>query len=261
MATRALFLNCTLRKSPSRSQTQPLIDKAIELFRLRGVESEVIRVIDHHIEQAYWEDWESDAKAGDDDWPDILARIMSADIVIIATPITGGMCSSAAHVILEKLSLLDELVEDRGQFAFYGRVAGVIVTGAEDGAHHVASRILFLMSRLGFTIPPNCETYWLGPAGTGPGYIQSHGERHFHTNKVLRYMVENCTFFARLLERNPIPTDLVRCAEEARAESDSEVTFKVNVHTPSLRYRRVQTFGPKGAAAPASDARDPEPVG
>lgn len=259
MATKALFLNCTLRKSPSRSQTQPLIDKAIGLFELHGVQSEVIRVIDHQIEQAYWEDWESDTNRVDE-WPGILARIMSADIVIIATPITGGMCSSAAHVILEKMALLDELVEDRGQFSFYGKVAGVIVTGAEDGAHHVASRVLYLMSRLGFTVPPNSETYWLGPAGTGPGYIQSHGERHFHTNKVVRYMVENCTFFAQLLERNPIPTNLVRCAEEARAESDSETTFKANVYTPSLRYRRVQTFGPVGAGAPVSGAREAEPV-
>lgn len=250
MATKALFLNCTLRKSPSMSQTQPLIDKAIALFERQGVESEVIRVIDHHIEQAYWEDWEGEKHERPDEWPAILARIEAADIVIFATPITGGMCSSAGHVVLEKLALLDELVEERGQFPFYGKVAGVIVTGAEDGAHHVASRVLFLMSRLGFTVPPNSETYWLGPAGTGPGYIQSHGERHFHTNKVVRYMVENCAYFARLLAANPIPTNLVRCADEARAESTSELTFQVNVHTPSLRYRRIQTFETAPDATP-----------
>jgi multimeric flavodoxin WrbA len=101
----------------------------------------------------------------------------------------------------------------------YGKVAGVIITGNEDGAHNVAANTLFNLSHLGFTIPPNVDTYWLGPAGPGPSYIAAGGNKHLYTNKTVRYMVDNLAFMAQVLKRNPIPTNLNQLIDDAKKES------------------------------------------
>jgi multimeric flavodoxin WrbA len=172
-----------------------------------------------------------------------VERIKSADIVIFATPITGGMCTSMAHIVLQNLNHLDDYDADTKRFMFYNKVAGMLLTGNEDGAQQVAGNVLFNLSRLGFAIPPNCESYWLGPAGTGPGYIEAHGEKHFHTNKLLRYMVKNLTHLARTLQANPFDINMDECIAAARAESSDVFAIKVDVHNPSLRYRRFQRLG------------------
>lgn len=247
MTVNALILNCTLRKTPSRSQTQTLTDKAIALLKEEGAEVEVVRVIDHDIEQSYWDqqdDWESGTSARrSDDWPWLVERIRANDILLIATPITLNMCSSVAHVILEKLNLLDEVDEATGQFPFYNKVAGVLLSGIEDGAYHVGATVLTNLTRLGFAVPPNSVAYWLGPAGTGPGYIEAHGDKHFHTNKLVRYMVKNLTYFARLLKEHPNPTNLLESMERAQNESSDVFAIRVNVNNPGLRYRRWQQLG------------------
>lgn len=247
MTLKALILNTTLRRSPSRSQTQGLIDKAVALYEKEGIETEVVRVIDHDIEQEYWDDfddWNAGEKARrQDEWPWLLGKIREADILVIATPITLNMCTSAAHVILEKLNLMDELTPETKQFPLYNKVAGLLMCGNEDGAHHVAGTVLNNLGRLGYSVPPNAAAYWLGPAGTGPGYIEANGDRHFHTNKLIRFMVANTAQLARLLEQTPYTTDLERCAQEARDESDDVFAIRVNVDTPAIRYKRFQKLG------------------
>ncbi|MET8679633.1 8-demethyl-8-aminoriboflavin-5'-phosphate synthase RosB [Streptomyces sp. NPDC004647] len=247
MTIKALILNTTLRRSPSRSQTQGLIDKAVAGYQKEGIETEVIRVIDHDIEQEYWDDFD-DWNAGEkarrkDEWPWLLGKIKAADILVIATPITLNMCTSAAHVILEKLNLMDELNADTGQFPLYNKVAGLLMCGNEDGAHHVAGTVLNNLGRLGYIVPPNSAAYWLGPAGTGPGYIEAHGDKHFHTNKLIRFMVSNTAQMARILDATPLTTNLADCAAEARAESSEVFAIRVNVDTPAIRYKRFQNLG------------------
>jgi multimeric flavodoxin WrbA len=243
----ALVLNCTLRRTPSRSQTQTLTDKAIARLEEEGVTVETIRVIDHDIEQGYWDeydDWDSGERARrPDEWPWLLDRIRAADILVIATPLTLNMCSSVAHVILEKLNLLDEVDPETGQLPFYNKVACLVLSGIEDGAYHAAGTLLSNLTRLGFSVPPHAIAYWLGPAGTGPGYIEAHGDKHFHTNKLVRYMAKNVAHFAQMLADNPIPTNLVECVEAAAAESTDVFAIKVDVTVPGLRYRRYQQLG------------------
>lgn len=247
MTLKALILNTTLRQSPSISQTQGLIDKAVEGYREEGIETEVIRVVDHDIEQSYWDDFD-DWKAGErarreDEWPWLLDKIKSADILVIATPITLNMCSSITHVILEKLNLMDELDPESGQFPLYNKVAGLLMCGNEDGAGHVTGTIMQILSRLGYVVPPNSAAYWLGPAGTGPGYIESHGDKHFHTNKLIHFMVANTSQMARIVAEHPIRTNLADCAAKARAQSDDIFAIRVDVHTPAVRYKRFQQLG------------------
>jgi multimeric flavodoxin WrbA len=49
MEMKALFLNCTLKKSPQVSNTRAFVDKAVAIFKELGVESEVVRVVDHKV--------------------------------------------------------------------------------------------------------------------------------------------------------------------------------------------------------------------
>ncbi len=211
----AVILNCTLKKSPEVSNTEALIEKVVALMAPLGVASEVIRVVDHHIPFGV----ESDLGEGDD-WPGIYEKLKAADIVIIGTPIWFGVRGSVAQLVIERL---DGSYNDgdpvTGQFPLYGKVAGVIVTGNEDGAHDAAGTTLFNLSHLGCVIPPNSDTYWVGDAGPGPSYIAAGGDRHLYTNKTARYLAHNVTYMARLLKANPIPTNLNVLIEEAKQVS------------------------------------------
>lgn len=216
MKLKALILNCTLKKSPRISNTQALIDKAMVLFAEHNVDAETIRVVDHYIPFGI-----SSKEDERDEWPAILNKIKSCDILIIGSPIWFGVRSSVAQLVLERLDgTYDEADPKTGQFPLYGKVGGVIVTGNEDGAHDTAANTLFNFSHLGCTVPPNVDTYWVGVAGPGPSYIEAGGEKHLYTNKTVRFMVDNLVYFARILKDNPIPTNLNELIEKAKQESN-----------------------------------------
>jgi len=68
--------------------------------------------------------------------------------------------SSAASLSDVVMSVLrDEGIENR--------VAGVVVVGNEDGAHHCISEISGALMDIGYTIPGQAWTYW--NKGPGPG--------------------------------------------------------------------------------------------
>ncbi|RXA20205.1 flavodoxin family protein [Methanosarcina sp. MSH10X1] len=216
MAMKVLFLNCTLKKSPRVSNTRALIDKAAAIFNELGVESEVIRVVDHNVAFGVSSD-----EGGEDEWPLILTKIKACDILVIATPIWFGVLSSVAKMVIERLDgTYMEADPETGQYPLYGKAAGVIVTGNEDGAHDVCSTLLFNLTHLGCTVPPNADCYWVGDAGPGPSYIEAGGDRHLYTNRTARYMAHNLVYFANLLRKNPIPTNLKNLDEEAKKVSD-----------------------------------------
>ena len=82
----ALFVNCKLKRSPEVSNTQGLMDIAMEIMRLNGVAVECIRAIDHDIAVGVWPDmtehgWERD------EWPEIFERVMQADILVLGMAI------------------------------------------------------------------------------------------------------------------------------------------------------------------------------
>jgi multimeric flavodoxin WrbA len=216
MRLKALFLNCTLKRSPEISNTRALIDKAVNLFDELGVESEVLRIVDYDVKFGV----SSDEGEGDE-WPLILDKIKASDILIIGSPIWFGVRSSVAQLVFERLDgTYEESDPKTGQFPLYGKVGGVVITGNEDGAHDVAATTLFNLTHLGCTVPPNVDSYWVGDAGPGPSYIAAGGERHLYTNKTVRYMVNNLVFFAKLLKDNPIPTNINKLYEDALKESD-----------------------------------------
>jgi multimeric flavodoxin WrbA len=199
----ALMLNCTLKGSPEVSNTEALLDRVAEILDGLDCESEIVRVVDHRIPFGV----ESDLGEGDE-WPAILAKIIAADILIIGTSIWFGVRSSVCQMVIERLDGTYNDTNDSGQYPLYNTVAGVVVTGNEDGAHDAAGTTLFNLGHLGCTVPPNADCYWVGDAGPGPSFIEADGwNESAYTRKTASWMSHNLVHFARMLKQRPIPAD------------------------------------------------------
>lgn len=105
----------------------------------------------------------SDEGAGDQ-WPAIRARILDADIFLLATPIWLGHAASPCQQAMERLDAFLAETDDEGRMIATDRIAIAAVVGNEDGAHHVGSQIFQGLNDVGFTIPANGMTYWVGEA-------------------------------------------------------------------------------------------------
>ena len=211
---KAIFLNCTLKKSPDVSNTEVLMRKVMALMEKKKVKCEMVRVVDYNVKYGVSSD-EGDG----DEWPIILKKIKQANIIIIGSPIWFGVRSSLCQLIFERLDgTYAEGNKKNGQFPLYNKVGGVIVTGNEDGAHNVSANTLFNLSHLGCTIPPNCDCYYVGDAGPGPSYIEV-GQCHQYTIKTAHLLVENTVFFAELLKKNKIGTDLREIVKRSEREA------------------------------------------
>jgi multimeric flavodoxin WrbA len=199
---RAIFLNCTLKKSPEVSNTEALCRQVIDWFDRMDVESEVVRIVDYDVKFGVTSD-EGDG----DEWPNILEKVRAADIIVMASPIWFGVRSSVCQMVIERLDGTYTERNEAGQYPLYNKVAGVVVTGNEDGAHDVAANTLFNMTHLGCTVPPNVDTYWVGDAGPGPSFIEAGGEKHAYTQRTTRWTAHNLVHMARILKANPIPAE------------------------------------------------------
>jgi multimeric flavodoxin WrbA len=198
---KAVFINCTLKRSPEISNTLALADRSIAILERLGVQVEVIRAIDHDIATGVYPDmtehgWERDG------WPEIFAKVMEADILMLLSPIWLGEKSSVCTQVIERLYGNSHLLNDDGQWAYYGRVGGCIITGNEDGAKHCAMNILYSLQHLGFVIPPQADACWLGEAGPGPSYLDpgSGGPENDFTNRNVTFLTWNLLHLARMIK-------------------------------------------------------------
>jgi multimeric flavodoxin WrbA len=196
----ALFLNCTLKPSPQLSHTEGLIDIARAIMEKNGVAVEVLRPVDYDIASGVYPDmtehgWKSDA------WPTIYARVQAADILVITTPIWLGEKSSVCTRTVERLYSNSGQLNAEGQYAYYGRVGGCLVTGNEDGAKHCAMNILYSLQHLGYVVPPQADAAWVGEAGPGPSYRDpdSGGPENDFTNRNTSFMTWNLLHVARMI--------------------------------------------------------------
>ncbi|CAG9621250.1 8-demethyl-8-aminoriboflavin-5'-phosphate synthase [Sutcliffiella rhizosphaerae] len=199
---KALFLNCSLKSSSEESNTEGLMKEVINHFEKENVVSEIVRIADYHIAFGVSED-----EGPGDEWPVIFEKIKQADILILGTPIWLGEKSSVAKMVMERLDGGSGLTNEKGQSIYYNKAGGVVITGNEDGAKNAASSILYGLSHIGFTIPPNVDTYWVGEAGPGPSYIEAEGWKNDFTMDHAKMMAYNLTHFARLLKEQPIPAE------------------------------------------------------
>jgi multimeric flavodoxin WrbA len=197
----AVFINCTLKPSPEPSNTRALAQRSIDVLEGEGVAVEVIRALDHEIATGVQPDmteygWDRD------DWPEIFDKVMAADILVLLSPIWLGEKSSVCTHIIERLYGNSHLLNDDGQYAYYGRVGGCLITGNEDGAKHCAMNILYSLQHLGFVIPPQADSGWMGEAGPGPSYLDdgSGGPENDFTNRNTHFMTWNLMHLARMLK-------------------------------------------------------------
>lgn len=198
---RALFINCTLKRSPEVSHTQALGDRAIAIMQRNGIEVDTLRAVDHRIATGVWPDmtehgWEHD------DWPAIHERVMAADILVLLSPIWLGEKSSVCTQVIERLYGNSHLLNEHGQYAYYGRVGGCVITGNEDGAKHCSMNILYSLQHLGYAIAPQADSAWLGEAGPGPSYLDpgSGGPGNDFTNRNTTFLTWNVMHLARMLK-------------------------------------------------------------
>ncbi len=198
----AVFLNCTLKKSPEVSNTEALARHVIEWFDQMNVTSDIVRVVDYNVPFGV-----SSFEGEGDEWPLILEKIKAADIIVVCTPIWFGVRSAVAQLVVERLDGTYNETNEVGQYPLYNKVAGVVVTGNEDGAHAAAETTLFNMTHLGCAVPPNADTYWVGDAGPGPSYIEANGHEHEYTQRTTRWMAHNLVHLARILKATPIPAE------------------------------------------------------
>lgn len=198
---RAVFINCTLKKSPRQSHTQGLMDRSIAIMEKVGVSVETIRAVDHTIPPGVQPDM-TEAGFDADEWPELHEKVMAAQILVIGTPIWLGEKSSVCTGIIERLYSNSGDLNDQGQSDFYGRVGGCIITGNEDGIKHCAMNILYSLGHVGFTIPPQADAGWIGEAGPGPSYLddESNGPDNDFTNRNTTIMTWNLLHFARMLK-------------------------------------------------------------
>lgn len=199
---RAVFVNCTLKPSPEVSNTAGLMAVSAAIMRGQGVAVDEIRAVDHEIAPGVYPDM-TEQGAQRDDWPALTPRILDADILVIGTPIWLGDKSSVCTRVIERLYALSGELNDAGQYVYYGRVGGVVVTGNEDGVKHVAMNVLYSLQHLGYTIPPQVDAGWIGPVGPGPSYLDegSGGPENEFTQRNTTFMTWNLMHLAAMLKR------------------------------------------------------------
>ncbi len=208
---KALFINCSIKKDKTGSHTLRLANRAAGIMREQGVDVEILHALDYQIAFGMEKDL---TKSGwdRDDWPQIQEKIMAADILVLASPIWLGVKSSVATLVVERMYAYSGDWNDKGQYLYYGKTAGCVITGNEDGIKHCSMDILYAMQHIGYTIPPQADCGWIGEAGPGPSYGDSEwkgqkldkpiGYDNEFTNRNTTFMAWNLMHMARILKDN-----------------------------------------------------------
>ncbi len=198
---KAICLNCTLKRSPAASSSASLSDVVMSALRRAGVETDTIRLVDHTIEPGVV----SEAVTEADEWPAIRERILTAEILVVATPTWLGQPSSVSKRALERMdAFLSETYDDDVTPIAFNRVAGVVVVGNEDGAHHCISEISGALIDIGYTIPAQAWTYWNKGPGPGEEEWLTTDEREWSITTG-QTAARNLLAVARALRAHPIP--------------------------------------------------------
>jgi multimeric flavodoxin WrbA len=204
---RALYVNCTLKPAPELSHTEGLMRISMAIMEANGVTVDHVRAVDHELAPGVWPDMREHGAARDD-WPDLYARVQDANILVLCSPIWLGEKSSVCARVIERLYACSSLLNEHGQYAYYGKVGGCLITGNEDGIKHCSMSILYALQHLGYTIPPQADAGWIGEAGPGPSYLDpdSGGPDNDFTNRNTTFMTWNVMHLARMLEdRGGVP--------------------------------------------------------
>ncbi|MFJ5966713.1 flavodoxin family protein [Streptomyces sp. NPDC093060] len=195
---KALVINGTLKTSPALSDTEALASVVAARPAELDVKTESVRAVDPAIAPGVVTD------AGDgDEWPGVHDRLLDSEILVVASPTWLGRPSSVAQRVLERMDAMMSETHDEDRPVARNRVAGVVVTGNEDGAHHVISEISGALTDIGCTLPGQAWTYWhLGP-GPGPACLEEQRGRD-RAHSTGRTTADNLCGVARALAERPL---------------------------------------------------------
>ena len=199
---RVVVFNGTTKRSPEPSHTDGLLEIPRSIFAALGVRVDEVRTVDRTIPPGLWPDMRQHGY-NHDEFPDIYRTLVEpADIILVAGPIWLGDQSSQTRTIIERLYAYSSEVNENGQWAYYGKVGGVLTTGNEDGGKHVSAQVLYALQHIGLTIPPQSDAYWVGEAGPGPSYLDQDGggQDNAWTTRNAVFMTWNMLHLARMLK-------------------------------------------------------------
>ncbi|WP_159800788.1 flavodoxin family protein [Arthrobacter zhaoguopingii] len=195
----AVALICSLSPSPAPSSSDRMAHHVLDQLALHGVTGSTVRVVDYNVLPGV----QTDMGAGDD-WPAIRAQILAADILVLSTPIWMGHPCSIAQRVVERLDAELSETDDAGRPTMYQKVGVVAVVGNEDGAHKTIADMLQALNDVGFSIPAQGGTYWVGEAMQTVDYqdLDAVPEKVAATTAGV---ARNAAHLARLLRDHPYP--------------------------------------------------------
>lgn len=165
----AVFLNTSLNRDPGLSHTRRLMEMSETILAKAGAAITHIHVAGHDVPAGIFPDM-TEHGFDTDEWPEIWAKISSAEIIVVGTPIWLGQESSLCRKLIERLYAMSGQLNNKGQSIFYGKVGGAMITGNEDGLKHCAANVLYALQHLGCLIPPQADCGWIGDVGPGPSF-------------------------------------------------------------------------------------------
>ncbi|MEM9799368.1 MAG: NAD(P)H-dependent oxidoreductase [Planctomycetota bacterium] len=201
---KAVLVNTTLKRTPDGSHTRLLLDVVADIMGANGVDVSHVHLASRDVPGGVYPDM-TEYGYDRDEWPEIFAQVLAADILVVGSPIWLGEESSICRVLIERLYAMSGELNDRGQSIYYGKVGGCVVTGNEDGIKHVAMTVGYALSHLGFVIPPQADCGWIGEAGPGPSYgdeLENGSRAGFDndfTQRNMTIMTWNLMHLARML--------------------------------------------------------------
>lgn len=204
---KAVFINCSIKKDKTKSHTQRLMNRVSGVMEQEGVKTEQIYALEHNIAFGMLKDGKEEGQK--DDWPSLQKKILTADVLVIGTPIWLGEKSSVATLVIERMYAYSGDENKKGQYVYYGKTGGCVVTGNEDGVKNCSKDILYALQHVGYTIPPQADCGWIGEIGPGASYGDTTknseapaGYDNDFTNRNATFMAWNLMHTARILKDN-----------------------------------------------------------
>jgi multimeric flavodoxin WrbA len=171
----------------------------LEALAAEGLETEEVRVVDYDVRPGV----ETDMGDGDE-WPQLRAKILAADVLVFCSPTWVGHMSSVAQRVIERLDAELSETDEQGRPILTGKVAVTAVVGNEDGAHKITADLYQSLGDVGFTIPAQGGTYWNGEAMHTTDY-QDLAETPEETASATATLARNAAHLANLLAESPYP--------------------------------------------------------
>ncbi|MDB5189455.1 MAG: hypothetical protein JWL82_412 [Parcubacteria group bacterium] len=196
-----LVLNASLKHGTDPSNTEEVTNMVLAQMETHApMTKETIRLSDTTIPVGL-----SYRESEGDEWPSIVEKILAADVLIFATPIWWGGRSSLMQRVIERMDSFDEGSVPQGRDALLNKVAGIVITGSEDGAQAVLAGMMEVLTFMKLTLPPECCTYWVGEVGMDPKTDAERRRKNPAVEHMAANTAKNLMYYAQLLRNNPQP--------------------------------------------------------